>query len=102
MARCGSTAIRLRKMKALFRFFLFLVFLFVAVVVPFGIIHRDRRPQIYFAAEAGDTNALAKYLAQGSNVNTPITSYLYGGRTARLLTIASRKGQVGAVDFLLK
>ncbi|MGZ4971386.1 MAG: ankyrin repeat domain-containing protein [Limisphaerales bacterium] len=82
--------------------FLFLACLFVAAIVLFAVIHRDRRPRIYFAAESGDTNALAQYLALGSNVNTPVVCYIYGARTAPLLQIASGSGQPGAVDFLLK
>jgi ankyrin repeat protein len=85
-----------------FRFILFLIGVLVVFITTFGITHRDRRPPLYFAAENGDTNALAKYLAQGTNINAPVISYIYGVRTATLLHIAARKSQPNAVDFLLK
>jgi len=89
-------------MRELIRIFLFLGFLFIAAIVLFAIVHRDRRPRIYFAAESGDTNSLGHYLALGSNVNNPVVCYIYGHRTAPLLHIAASSGQPSAVDFLLK
>src|SRR5206468_78457 len=55
-----------------------------------------------FAAEGGDTNALAQYLALDSNVNDPVVCYLYGHRYAPLLHVAARSEQPEAVAFLLK
>jgi ankyrin repeat protein len=89
-------------MRAPSRLLLLVGLLFVAVVVLFAVVHRDRRPRIYFAAEGGDTNSLAQYLALGSNVNDGIVCYVYGHRRATLLHIASSSGQPGAVDLLLK
>lgn len=90
-------------MKILLRMFLTLGCLFVAAVILFVVVHRDRRPPIYFAAEQGDTNAIAQYLRLGSNVNTPILSYPYGGnRNVPLLDIAVANGQSETVEFLLK
>lgn len=83
------------------RFLLLLACLFLAAVVLFAVVNRDRRPRIYFAAESGDTNALAHYLASGSNINDGVVCYIYGHRTAPLLHIAVESGQVGAVSFLL-
>jgi ankyrin repeat protein len=83
--------------------FLTLGCLFVAAVVLFVVVHRDRRPPIFHAVENGDTNAIAQYLRLGSNVNTPILSYRYGGkRDAPLLDIAVLNGQLETVEFLLK
>lgn len=98
----ASEAQCLGAMRILTRIFLFLGCLFVAAIALFPIVHRDRRPRIYFAAESGDTNSLGQYLASGSNVNTPVVCYIYGHRTAPLLHIAARNGQTSAVDFLLK
>lgn len=84
------------------RILFFFGLLFTGAVVLFTIVHWDRRPPIYFAAESGDTNSLARYLQAGSNVNDAVVCYRYGHRTAHLLQIASASGQVGAVDFLLK
>jgi ankyrin repeat protein len=53
--------------------------------------------------ENGDTNAIAKYLASGSNVNATILSYPFGGnRNVPLLDIAVENGQLDTVGFLLK
>jgi ankyrin repeat protein len=89
-------------MRALVRILLFLGLLFWTAVALFFIVHRDRRPAIYFAAEGGDTNALAQYLARGSNVNDAVICYVYGVRTAPLLHIAASSGQSNAVRLLLK
>ena len=90
-------------MKILLRLFLTLGCLFVAAVVLFAVVHRDRRPLIFHAVENGDTNAIAQYLRLGSNVNTPILSYPYGGnRDVPLLDVAVANGQLETVEFLLK
>lgn len=66
-------------------------------------IHRDRRPPIFHAVENGDTNGIARYLALGSNVNTPVLSYPFGGnRNVPLLDIAVESGQLETVEFLLQ
>jgi len=89
-------------MRTLLRIFLLLGLLFVGAIILFAIVHRDRRPRIYFAAEAGDTNTLAQYLALGSNVNDAVVCYIYGYRTAPLLHIAAWSGQSNAVDLILR
>jgi len=69
----------------------------------FVFVHRDRRPAIFHAVENGDTNAIARYLGLGSNVNTPVLSYPFGGnRDVPLLDIAVENGQLKMVEFLLK
>jgi len=89
-------------MRALFRIFVLLGCLCVAAIILFAVVHRDRRPRIYFAVESGDTNSIAQYLALGSNVNDAVVCYVYGHRFAPLLGIAARSGQPNAVDFLLR
>ncbi len=91
-------------MRVLLRIFLVLAGVFVAIVILLGYFYRDRRPRIYFAAEAGDTNAIALYLASGSNVNANINCYPLAEsyRRAPLLDIALEHGQVDTVAFLLK
>ncbi len=76
--------------------------LFLAATIFVGIVFRERRPRIYFAAQAGDTNSLAKYLARGSNVNAAVISDHYGYENAPLLHIAVAGGHPEAVEFLLK
>jgi hypothetical protein len=89
--------------KKLLQFFLFIGCCFVAAFTFMLFIHRDRRPPIFHAAEDGDTNAIACYLGFGSNVNTPVLSYRYGGnRDVPLLDIAVANGQLEMVEFLLK
>ncbi len=75
--------------------------LLLALMILLAIIYRDRRPRIYFAAEEGNTNAIAQYLASGSNVNDGIICYPFGYRRAPLLHIAAENGQTNAVAFLL-
>ena len=66
-------------------------------------IYRDRRPPIFHAVENGDTNAISQYLRLGSNVNTPVLSYPFGGsRDVPLLDIAVANGRLEMVEFLLK
>src|SRR5690348_9407162 len=89
-------------MRTLLRSFVILGLLLVGAIVLFAIVHRDRRPRIYFAAETGDTNALAQYFALGSNVNDAVVCYVYGHRTAPLLHIAVWSGQSNAVDLILR
>ncbi len=91
-------------MKASFRILLVLAGIFVAGVVLLGYIYRDRRPQIYFAAKMGDTNAIALFLASGSNVNANVNCYPLAENyhLAPLLHIALEHGQLETVDFLLK
>jgi ankyrin repeat protein len=91
-------------MRVLLRIFLLLAGVFVAIVILLGYLYRDRRPRIYFAAEAGDTNAIALYLASGSNVNAHVNCYPLAEnyRLAPLLDIALEHGQVNTVAFLLK
>lgn len=88
-------------MRAFIRILVLLGGFFLAAVILFAVIHRDRRPRIYFAAESGDTNALAHYLSMGSNVNAAVVCYIYGHRTATLLHVAVSSGQADAVEFLL-
>ena len=89
-------------MRALMRIFLFLGCIFVAAIFLVVVVHRDRRPRIYFAAEEGDTNALARYLVSGTNVNDAVVCYVYGHRRAPLLHIAASSGQPEAVSFLIQ
>ena len=88
----------------LFRILLTLGCLSLAAAILFAILFRERRPSIYFASERGDTNAIAQYLASGSNVNTVIRGYRSGNKPwkAPLLDIAIQNGQSETVDFLLK
>jgi ankyrin repeat protein len=79
-----------------------LLLLLAIAVILFVVVHRDRRPQIYFAVEEGDTNAIALHLTSGNNVNDPVVCYIYGGRRAPLLNIAAGNGQLDTVSFLLK
>jgi len=90
-------------MKVLLRIIALLGCLFVAAFAMFLFIHRDRRPPIFHAVADGDTNAIAQYLRLGSNVNSPILSYPYGGnRDAPLLDIAVANGQLETIVFRLK
>jgi hypothetical protein len=90
-------------MSAIPRIFLFLGCVLVLVVALFVLSHRDRRPQIYFAAASGDTNSLAQYFAKGKNVNALINCEMWSERThAPLLDVALAEGQLGAVEFLLR
>jgi uncharacterized protein len=90
--------------KIILRILLVLGCLFVGAVIFLAIIFRDRRPHIYFAAERGDTNALALYLSSGSNVNASINCYPFSEvyEHAPLLDVAVESGQIVTVDFLLK
>jgi ankyrin repeat protein len=90
-------------MRTLLRIFLLLAGVFISIVILLGYLYRDRRPRIYFAAEAGDTNAIAHYLASGSNVNANINCYPLAEnyRLAPLLDIALERGQIDTVAFLL-
>jgi ankyrin repeat protein len=89
--------------KTLLRIILVLGCLFVAVFAFLLFIYRDRRPPIFHAIENGDTNAIGRYLALGSNVNVPVLSYPFGGnRNVPLLDIAVENGQLETVEFLLK
>ena len=90
-------------MKALFRIVVLLCSLLLAGFIFVLFIFRDRRPRIYFAAEAGDTNLIAHYLASGTNVNDLIMCYRFGPmELAPMLDIAAQNGQVDTVEFLLK
>jgi ankyrin repeat protein len=82
--------------------FQILLLLLATAVILFVVVHKDRRPRAYFAAEEGDTNAIAQYLASGNNVNDPVVCYIYGHRRAPLLNIAAGNGQLDIVSFLLK
>src|SRR4051794_10437612 len=88
-------------MKVLRLFFLLGIAFIIAVLIFLGVVFRDRRPSIYFAAEQGDTNLLAKYFASGNKVNTPIVCYRYGHWNAPLLAIAISGGKSDAIEFLL-
>jgi len=79
-----------------------LAMIVLASVIIFAILHRDRRPAIYFAVEQGNTNAIDQYLAAGGSVNDVVISYKYGHRQNSLLSIAARCGNLTAMDFLLK
>ena len=59
-------------MRILLRALLFLGILLIVLAMLVTAIFHDRRPPVYFAAERGDTNAIAEYLAKGSNVNALI------------------------------
>lgn len=63
---------------------------------------RDRRPNIFFAAESGDTNYIEKYLASGANLNNPVVCYRFGNRFSPLLNIAVSNAQSNTVAFLLQ
>jgi ankyrin repeat protein len=91
-------------MKDFIRILLVLGCLFCSVVVFLGFIYRDRRPRIYFAAERGDTNSIALYLATKSNIDANINCYPFGGTVDQepLLDIAVRNGRFACVEFLLK
>lgn len=56
-------------MEKLFRTFLVIACLLVVVAMLIPAWFGDKRPRVYFAAERGDTNYIADYLASGSNVN---------------------------------
>ena len=88
--------------KVLVRILLFLGFLLIAAVVLFALVHRDRRPRVCIAAECGDTNYLAQYLASGGNVSDTVVRYRFEPRSAPLLHIAAWSGQLNAVDWLLQ
>jgi ankyrin repeat protein len=85
-----------------FRIIITVAILLIVLAMVIGTVFRDRRPPIYFAAETGDTNSIARWLALGSNVNTSITSYKNGHSYASLLHVAVLGGRPYAVDFLLK
>jgi ankyrin repeat protein len=91
-------------MKVLFRIVLLLCSLLLAGFIFMLFIFRDRRPRIYFAADTGDTNLIAHYIASGTNVNDLILCYPFGGNRdlAPMLDIALQNGQVKTVEFLLK
>src|SRR5205823_10335493 len=90
-------------MKALARIFVLLGVILVLAIILFAIVHRDRRPRVFFAAEQGDTNFISQYLSSGSNVDALILIYRYGGhRCAPLLDVAIANARIEAVDFLLK
>src|SRR5947208_822932 len=89
-------------MRAFIRLLALLGALFFVALVLFAVVHRDRRPKIYFAAESGDTNAITRYLSSGSNVNDAIVCYIYGYRRATLLHIAASSGQADTVALLLR
>ena len=89
-------------MNFLLKLFLILIGLIITIVILFAISLRERRPQIYFATENGDTNTIEQYLTSGSNVNEMIVCYPFGHRYAPLLDIAVEYGQLNAVKFLLK
>jgi ankyrin repeat protein len=69
------------------------------MVLP--LIFGDKRPQVYRAAETGDTNFIREYLARGSNVNALVTSYKAGHLHAPLIYGAVGGGQPDVVDVLL-
>jgi ankyrin repeat protein len=91
-------------MRVLFHIFVILGCVFLVLIILFAAVYRDRRPPIYFAAESGDTNGIARYLTLGSNVNALINCYPFSERVQRapLLDVAIGKGEVGCVDFLLQ
>jgi ankyrin repeat protein len=90
-------------MKVFIRIFVILGCLFLGFIIFVGTVYRDRRPRIYFAAESGDTNAIAQYLALGSNVNANINCYPFSERVERapLLDVAVQNGQIETINFLL-
>jgi hypothetical protein len=88
-------------MRTLLGVVLALVSLAAAAILMAGVLFRDRRPPVYFAAQRGDTNYVARYLGSGGGVNQGIICYYAGHRYAPLLDIAIEGGQLGTVDFLL-
>jgi ankyrin repeat protein len=90
-------------MKDLFRIAVLLGSLILVVFILFLISLRDRRPRIYFAAEAGDTNLIAHYLALGTNVNTPVfcSSPTEKHESAPIVEIAAVNGRLNTIKFLL-
>jgi ankyrin repeat protein len=89
-------------MQKLFRTLVVVACLLALVAMAIPALFGDKRPRIYLAAERGDTNYIADYLASGSNVNAMIVSYKNGGRFAPALDAAIAGGQPDAVDFLLR
>src|SRR5437016_1315108 len=89
-------------MLTFFRILLVLALALVGLVLVAAYIFRDKRPAVYSAAEHGDTNAIAQYLASGSNVNGSFICYKNGHRYASLLHIAVLGDHPDAVDFLVK
>jgi ankyrin repeat protein len=91
-----------RILDKVFRVVVTVAVILVVLAMLIGTAFRDRRPPIYFAAETGDTNSIAGWLALGSNVNSFITCYKNGHRYASLLHVAVLGGHPDAVDFLLR
>jgi ankyrin repeat protein len=90
-------------MKVFIRIFVIMGCLFLGFIIFVGTVYRDRRPRIYFAAESGDTNAIAQYLALGSNVDANINCYPFSERVQRapLLDVALQNGQIETINLLL-
>src|SRR5262245_47993809 len=91
-------------MRVLVRISLVFACLFLAAMILFVVVYRDRRARIYVAAGQGDTNAIARYLAKGSNVNATLNCYPFSEHFmhAPLLDAALENGQIETVGFLLK
>jgi len=83
------------------RILLVLVSLATAVMLLAAIAFRDKRPKVFFAAERGDTNFIARYLASSNDVNRSVIYYPAGRRYAPLLDVAVTSGQLDTVGFLL-
>lgn len=91
-------------MRFLVRILVVLGCLFLAAMILFAVVYRDRRARIYVAAGQGDTNAIARYLAAGSNVNATLNCYPFSQHYmhAPLLDAALENGQIETVHFLLQ